>query len=242
MDPTRPLSSPPVALAHARLGQLPRFRDPWTRNYTRSKLRLDEAYACLAELIPLDATLLDLGCGQGLLELVLEMRGGGNQIHGIEWDGGKLGFARRLLAESPRCTFSQGDLRTAPWPAARAVVLLDVLHYFTPSEQSALLRRIAEHLEPEGSFFLRVMDGSSRGRSRMTRALERLAILCRWNRAPRAHWRDLDAILADLKGLGFRIESVRTTNRLLSGNHLISAVRGADSASACPQGRGAVIQ
>lgn len=197
----------------------------WMRHYSSAKLRTDDAYTRLAGLILPGSRILDLGCGMGLLELVLAARDTGDTFHGLEWDARKVAFAGHLHAGNPRCAFRQGDLREAPWPEADAVVLLDVLHYFPPEEQTRLLARIAQHLLPGGRLFLRVMDGATSGRSRLTRALEHLAILCRWNRAPAAHWRPLPAILKELESLGLAVQEVQNTNRFLAGNYLIAAER-----------------
>ncbi len=161
--------------------------------YAKVKVAGDQIYAQLCERIEPEAKVLDLGAGVGLLGLVLEERRLDCAVHGIEWDERKVAFAQRLLAPDSPCQVHQGDLLEDPWPAAEVVVLVDVLHYFPEPVQKALLQRIAQHLEPGGILFLRVMNRDAKGRAWITRLLEQSAVVFQWNRAQGIHWRSLQA-------------------------------------------------
>lgn len=191
--------------------------------YARMKVERDWIYAQLCERIPPGARVLDLGAGMGLLGLVLEERKQGNAVHGIELDDRKVAFARRLALSGSPCQVHGGDLLKDPWPSSDIVVLVDVLHYFPVQTQRGLLCRIAHHLQPGGMLLLRVMDGEAKGRARLTRLIERLAVSLKWNRAPGLHWRGIRETLADLSTAGLHPALCASDSRLLSGNCLVIA-------------------
>jgi len=195
----------PVAEVIARLEVSARKGERWLTGYAKSKLRQDPIYRTVLPLIPPRMKVLDLGCGVGLLGLLLDARGLENEIHGIEWDAPKTRFAQRLTEQIPSIQLVCGDLWEESWPQCSMVVLLDVLHYFPPDQQRRLLFRIGSHLPEGGRLLLRVMDARSGGVAMLTRLCEWGAVKFGWNQAPGVHWRPLAAIRGDLLEAGFSI-------------------------------------
>ena len=191
--------------------------------YAKGKVASDWIYRQLYERIEPDTRVLDLGSGVGLLGLMLVEKSQGCVIHGIEWDERKVVFAQRLTTPASACEVQQGDILKEPWPPADVIVLVDVLHYFPESVQKKLLQRIAQHLEPGGILFLRVMNKDVKGRARVTRILEKAAVAFRWNRAKDIHWRSLKEIQDDLIALGLQPTICQSGFQLLDGNCLIAA-------------------
>lgn len=210
-----------IAAAQSRIRQATGFGWRWMGGYAKTKVATDWVYPRLCEHIEPGATVLDLGSGVGLLGLVLEHLDRGHRTFGIEWDARKVAFAGRL--GSAASTVQQGDIFQAPWPETDAVVLVDVLHYFPLDQQKFLLRRVAEHLKTDGVLFLRVMDRKASGRARLTRLLERAAVLFRWNHGPSIHWRTLEEIQADLQACGLESSLCLAGTHLLDGNCLLRA-------------------
>ena len=197
----------------------------WVGGYAKSKIASDWIYPQLYERIEPGTRVLDLGAGVGLLGLLLAEKGQGCVVHGIEWDKRKVAFAQRLIAPESPCHVSQGDLLKESWPPAGVIVLVDVLHYFPESVQKDLLQRIAQHLEPGGTLFLRVMNRDAKGWARFTRLLETAAVVFRWNRAKAVHWRSLKEIQHDLVTFGLQPAICLSRSHLLDGNCLIAATK-----------------
>lgn len=193
--------------------------------YAKTKLARDWIYVQLCDRIEAGASVLDLGSGVGLLGLLLEELNRSHRVHGIERDERKVAFARRLTTPESPSQVRHGNILEDPWPKANVVVLVDVLHYFPPAAQTDLLHRIADHLGPKGTLFIRVMDKHANGRARLTRLLEDAAVAFRWNRAGGVHWRGLQEILDDLVASGLRPSVFRPESSLLSGNCLITATK-----------------
>ena len=110
------------------------------RRYARMKLRRDPLYNVVAEeLLACAAPVLDIGCGIGLLGLMLRARGFRGRYVGIDCDRKKVLEARRIAAaHEPTLNFSHADAGSLP-PFSGAVALLDVLHYLARDAPQALL-------------------------------------------------------------------------------------------------------
>ena len=96
---------------------------------------------------------LDVGCSDGILELLLARRG--VSVTGVDVDSEAIEFARDLLAEEPaevqeRVELVQGDFISPGLVDGRfdTAILGDVLPCI--DDPGAMLDRCLEHLEPEG--------------------------------------------------------------------------------------------
>jgi SAM-dependent methyltransferase len=100
------------------------------------------------------ARILDAACGPGLY--AVELARLGHHVVGVDVSAPALRHARSLIHEAhPRGSahFVQGDLRTvdlAPGAFDAALLVYFVLEAFPRPEQSRVLARIAESLEPGG--------------------------------------------------------------------------------------------
>jgi uncharacterized protein (DUF2062 family) len=196
--------------------------------FARGKLRMDPIYrATLAPgMLPPGATLVDIGCGQGLtLALLAEARQAYGtdawppewpppprfaHMTGIETRRRVAAIARAALADEAEVI--DGDARKVPLEPASAVLLFDVLQLLRPDEQESLLARMAARLEPEGVALVREADASAGWRFTAVRVGNRLKAFAfgTWRQQafhPRseAEWRDCFARLglrAEVRPMG----------------------------------------
>jgi len=173
--------------------------------FVRGKLRHDPLYFNLLRrgLLPSGGLLLDLGCGRGIVFSLLlaaweiETRGLYPEgweppprdltFHGIEGRPKIAAIAREALAGE--ADIEAADLRTAALPNAKAILLLDVLHYLPAADQEALLARAAAALAAGGVLLLRDADAAAGWRFAATRLQERLSALARGHWRQRFHYR-----------------------------------------------------
>lgn len=175
-----------------------------TRMYVASKLRSDpvgHAIVALGRETPLGAV-LDLGCGRGQLALLLLESGVATHVHGVDWDAAKVAEATRA-ADGMAATFAAGDVRGFEAEPASTVLLVDVLHYFAESEQSALLARASQAARQR--IVIRDVDPDRGLRSTLTRWQERLTTRAKYNVGERVRVRSIAAVRAELEALGFRV-------------------------------------
>jgi SAM-dependent methyltransferase len=158
----------------------------------RGKLRADPVFRAILEhgLLQRSTLILDLGCGQALLCAWLRAaarcfeRGmwpagwpaatRSPQVRGIELKAREVARARCALGDD--CNVTQGDICSADFGSADAVVILDVLHYIAADAQRDILRRIRAALPAGGLLLLRVGDAAAGLRFRLTSWVDKFAM------------------------------------------------------------------
>jgi len=167
-------------------------------------------------------TILDLGCGQGLLASWLLSAGSHGTrgewpadwppaphpetIRGIEMREQAVRRARHALAG--RAEFLQGDIAQTEFGAADAVVIMDVLHYIDYRAQKSILERAHAALAGGGVLILREADAASGIRFMIGKWVDATVVLAQQWRAPRLYFRSAGEWLSLLKASGFTTETV----------------------------------
>jgi cyclopropane fatty-acyl-phospholipid synthase-like methyltransferase len=190
--------------------------------FARGKLSRDPAYRAILEqgLLQRRRRILDLGCGQGLLISWLRAadtcHGEGHwpdgwpppprpdSTRGVELMHGDVARARAALGTG--CRVEQGDIRTVKFGDVDAVVILDVIHYMRPDEQSQVLHRVRQALSPGGLLLMRVGDAGAGIPFRISQWVDRLVLLTRGH-LPTTYCRSVAAWHDLLRESGFDIEA-----------------------------------
>jgi len=189
--------------------------------FARNKLRLDPVFSTLLQrgYLPDRGTLVDLGCGQGLLLALLvaarDQFGAGQWppgwpppplnliLHGMEIDPDLASVAQRALVNQAQVT--QHDIRDAMLPPCSAIVLLDVLMYLEEGDQFCVLQKAAAALEPGGLLLVREADAGAGLAFRVTRWSERLLEILRGRLRNRLHYRSTTQWAGLIESLGFSV-------------------------------------
>jgi SAM-dependent methyltransferase len=216
-------------LDEACLPYRPAGRFAW--RFARGKLGGDPAFKGLLQqgLIPDQARVLDLGCGQGLLASWLataRLRFDAAQhghpqawpanwpaaprlraFHGIELMPRDVARAQSALSVTPFPTrFTQGDICDVPYEPCEAVVILDVLHYIPFEAQNAVLQRVWDALTPGGVLLLRVGDASAGLPFHISTWVDHVVTWVRGHRLPRLYCRAVLDWCAQLQTQGFAVK------------------------------------
>lgn len=200
---------------HRYRGVHPRFR--W---YARIKYRLDPCYRAIVPLVPEGAFAVDLGCGLGMLPVLLGLCG--RRALGVEWDPAKVACGLHA-ARGLDVRVVSGDAHEFDLPACDVITLIDVLHYYPADRQRTLLHRCRAALRAGGRLLVRDIDGSRGGAAGFTRWFERTSTRLGLNRGPEVRFRPIAALRADLEALGFVVHSDEMSGQFLPGNVLLVA-------------------
>jgi len=141
--------------------RLYRYQGPFTEKFAHFKLKLDPIFPALDLVVPRNGFILDLGCGYGLATHWLAQCTDQRTFLGVDYDEEKIRVAHRTAPNHARIKFEAGDILEMEYPPCDAVLLLDVLHYWVPEKQQAILEKARRSLRPGGKLILR--DGAKAG-------------------------------------------------------------------------------
>src|SRR5205807_4541405 len=155
----------------------------------------------------------------------------GRAVTGLDSDWARIARGRRaaeLAGAEAQLRYLVSDLRTAPLPACRAALIVDVLNSLLPANQDAVLQRAARSLEPGGLLLVREVDRGARPRWRFAAVAleEALAAALGWAAGSAGLWfRRADELCGVLAGEGLRTEVRPMWGRTPYANVLIVARR-----------------
>jgi SAM-dependent methyltransferase len=214
--------------------------------FARGKMRGDPIYrATLCDgLLPSGHTLLDVGCGQGLmLALLAEAR---RAVDAGTWPASLSPpptFDRMIGVElRPRVAASaqaaldvdaeilQADASRSPASPVNAVLLFDVLQMLDRDRQDAILAQVSCRLEPGGVILVREADAAAGWRFRAVQAGNRLKAIAFGHWRQRLCFRSRAEWIACFDRHGLRAEVRPMGSGTPFGNVLFSLTRTADAA------------
>lgn len=182
-------------------------------------------YFEMASKLPSQGRILDLGCGHGLLAYALARSGSERRILGIDHDEARVRLARQAFQQAfgdasgeSRVKIEKGSLLAQPEGPFAGIAAIDVMHYFTPEEQQAIVKSAWERLERGGTLILREVDPSGGAASKWNRLYEKLATATGFTRSegPKLHFRTPDGWLALLRETGFEAGSMPCSHFLFA--------------------------
>jgi SAM-dependent methyltransferase len=196
-------------------------------HFARGKLGRDPAFkGILARgLLTGRRHILDIGCGQGLLaSWLLSAR---RQYESGHWPQGwpappELEHVRgielmpkdveraneSLKHHGQRVKIEVGNMCSADFGSADAVVILDVLHYVDFPAQDDVLCRVRDCLTPGGVLLLRVGDAAGGLPFRMSNWVDNVVTWVRGHRTLPRYCRTLANWKTHIAALGFVVESM----------------------------------
>jgi 2-polyprenyl-3-methyl-5-hydroxy-6-metoxy-1,4-benzoquinol methylase len=207
-------------VAEAALRYRPAGRGPYF--FAKGKLGADPVFAAILRqgLIPDNARVIDLGCGQGVLLTLLAVAQ--DPLQRTKWPAGLPPLPHGIVArgvdlradaiEAARVALGRGapvavsDIREANLGECDVVTILDVLHYIDYAAQRRLLERVYAALPPGGRLLLRAGDADMGFRFQFTVVTDWLITLVRGNAQRRFWTRRGEEWLQLVRNVGFRAE------------------------------------
>ena len=171
-------------------------------NYTRYAdiKRLEFIKTKLAQFIPVNGTVLDVGCGNGIISLQLGKQG--YQVHGIDMSDKSIENAKRKNPFS-NVTFSVVDAESlrAAGQRYKAIVCSEVLEHL--HQPAGLIKQLHEILDDNGILLVTVPNGKGPRESLVTKPFLRLRKKNNWA------WR---SVMGLKKSLGYSGTTIQSDN------------------------------
>jgi len=195
-----------------------RFRkEPWATRLYLALRRVVLPFDDIERHVPTTGDIIDACCGHGAFTLLLAMRSPDRRVTGVDIDATRVAAARRVAAGIPNVEFEIGDLLHLDARGATAVVIIDALHYFEPSEQARILRRVANTLGSGGMLVCRTAMRESGPRFWWNALHERVMVGFGLTATPKRglHFVSRDAFTAMLTTSGLEVSYQERTRPLL---------------------------
>lgn len=196
--------------------------------YTLAKLRTDPLYpGVLDALRGCDASLLDLGCGLGLLAHALRADGQAQPYLGVDIDTAKISRARRAAtqAELADVRYEAADLGDALPPHVGSVAILDVLQYLPVDRRQGMLADAARMLTHDARLVIRSGLDDGNGRGQVSRVSDRLAHAIGWMQERPRQPPSREGLLSQLRAQGLQVAMRPLYGNTPFNNWLIVATR-----------------
>ncbi|MFH1121598.1 MAG: 1-acyl-sn-glycerol-3-phosphate acyltransferase [Bacteroidota bacterium] len=134
------------------------YKGPVIEWYGKVKISLEKNYNYFNNLIPREASIVDIGCGYGFLSHMLCMVSEKRRILGLDYDGEKIAIARQIETSVDRARFEEADILNFELPEADVFLLLDVLHYLPAEFHEQVIEKCMQKLNYDGMIFIRDAD------------------------------------------------------------------------------------
>jgi len=134
------------------------YKGPVLEWYVRIKLLLENNYALYNQYIPRDASVIDVGCGYGIMAYMLAFLSENRIITGIDYDNKKISLAKKCISNNKRIDFIAADILLYEFNRADVFILSDVLHYIPENKQEMLLEKCIRNLNQGGIILIRDAD------------------------------------------------------------------------------------
>ena len=132
-------------------------------------------YDVMAEKMPKEGKILDLGCGHGLFALALALGSSSREVLGIDHDTVRVALGEKAAKGLTNLHFEQGSVLAPPPGPYAGVSLIDVMHYFPPALQEQVLVGINSCLVDGGTILIRDVNPKAGVISSLNRGYEAVA-------------------------------------------------------------------
>lgn len=86
--------------------------------------------------IPKSGTIVDVGCGEGVLSTLLAISSNRREVIGIDTNKKKVDLAKLLTKKVPNLSFKLENALSRNLPKAKVYILSDFIHHIPPSSKN----------------------------------------------------------------------------------------------------------
>jgi 1-acyl-sn-glycerol-3-phosphate acyltransferase len=136
------------------------FKGTRLATFVKRKLHSENNFDFLNQLIPLKASIVDLGCNYGCLSVLLSYTSNKRHISGFDANPKNIQIATQTIKNNPHLHFYTKDLNQAEIPQADIYILNTELQQYAIETQKNLLQKCLSTLPINGMVIVRVSKTS----------------------------------------------------------------------------------
>ncbi len=179
---------------------------------------LDEVVATL----PTTGSLLDIGCGHGLVSNEAALRHPELKVLGIDLSETKIASARATVGTRANVEFRAARLDAVPESAFDAVALIDVLYLVPEASWSSFLSTCFHKLAPGGVFVLKEIGTEPRWKFERLKLQELVSTkVLRITKGDTMHFESESSLCRRLQDAGFEDVALRRLDAGFTSPHLL---------------------
>ncbi len=152
------------------------YKGPVLEWYMRIKMKMEKSYSVFHDLVPLEASVTDIGCGYGPLCFMLGLLSNKRVILGIDYDSEKIEIAQNGYSAGSNIKFLYSNALDCQIAKSDIFILNDMLHYLLISDQERLLEKCVSQMNEGGMVIVRDGDSNNKEDHRVTRLSEWFSI------------------------------------------------------------------
>jgi len=180
----------------------------------------------VVEALPREGTLLDVGCGHGLVSNEVALRSPLARVLGVDLSETKIASARASVGARTNVEFRQAPLEGVPESGFDAVSLIDVLYLVPPGSWTSFLRTCREKLRPGGIFVLKEVGTEPWWKFERLKLQEFMSTrILRITKGDTMHFESGEDLRKRLLSLGFEDVTLQTLDSGYASPHLLLTAR-----------------
>ena len=196
-------------------------QSPGVRLHTRLRAWSAPLDAVVAAL-PRDGSLLDVGCGHGLVSNEVALRSSNARVLGVDLSETKIASARASVGARTNVEFKVAPLEDVPETGFDAVSLVDVLYLVPRASWASFLRTCLGKLRPGGIFVLKEIGTEPWWKFERLKLQEFLSTrVLRITKGDTMHFESGDDLRGRLLDAGFEDVTLQRLDRGYASPHLL---------------------
>ncbi len=145
----------------------------------------------VVDALPREGRILDMGCGHGLLAILIASSSPEREVVGVDVLQSRLDIARRIARDAglSNLRFECRDFATPPEGKFAAIVFSDSLFYYPLEQQETILDDCRERLDPGGLLVVKEQGVRPAWKAWCVRRQERLVVGLKTSLGGSREWR-----------------------------------------------------
>lgn len=171
-------------------------------------------YRLIAAHIPLGSSILDIGCGYGIMPNYLAISDPASSVKGVDIDSGRIAKARETVGDRKNISFDVADISQADISSFNVVLMIDMLHYFPYEEQERIIETMGTRIRSGGRLIFRDPDTKPLWRFYWNRMHETIMVGGNFTKTNmgKLFFRSSDSFRALLEKAGFTVDVYPNTS------------------------------